>query len=661
MTASRATDDARGQRREGRRLSTPLLTLVGLVLLASPFVTHSDLLVGREVWAAVEAATTLLALATASVFLIAFRSTAQRLWLMLALAIMAGAATNFSAAVLAAIWPRGYRPAGMPAVLTLERAMYCLLLLWALRASAAQSPTRGARRTIVSVCAVFPAVSLVIIAIGTLWPQGLWWFSRWLSPATDVALLPALGAGAWLYTRRGVRDQDPMLGWVAISIGACGLGQLALLASDRPGDAAFLLAQLGSLLGYLLPLVAVGVVQVQKVHTLGLLERDLSAQIGARDSRLHAIDEHNIVIETDEQGRITWVNAAAVRLSGYQEHELVGRDHRLLDAQVHRKRFFVAMQRALNAGRLWAGDVCLCAKDGERYWLQTTIVPMRDAHGRPVGYLAVCTNVTSRIGLQAELEQKNAELEGFVYIASHDLKSPLVTVQGFVGMLRQAYEQGRTDRFGPFIQHIEDGVSNMQEVIKDLLEISRVGRVVWEREAIDVAVVARQVLTALGSQVEACGAMVTVAEPIPAVCADRVRVVQALQNYIANALKYGRPENGPVEIEVGGWFDGTRVIIYVRDNGPGIEAQYHEKVFELFQRLKTEVEGTGIGLAIVKRIAEVNGGAAWVESAPGQGATFYIALPPANNKQDSADKGAGASASDQSHTKSKSGRLVHAA
>jgi light-regulated signal transduction histidine kinase (bacteriophytochrome) len=230
---------------------------------------------------------------------------------------------------------------------------------------------------------------------------------------------------------------------------------------------------------------------------------------------------------------------------------------------------------------------------------------------------------------KAELERSNAELQQFAYVASHDLQEPLRTVQSYLGLLRRRY-QGQLDADADeFIGYAVDGAARMQALINDVLAFSRVGTRGEPFAPTDCAAVVRQTLAQLGAAIEERQARVNYAE-LPTVLADASQLGQVFQNLIANALKFCR--DAPPEIDVTARRIGDEWHISVRDNGIGLAPEYAERIFVIFQRLHTrdEYAGTGIGLAICKRIVERHGGRIWVESQPGHGATFFFTLPAAD-------------------------------
>ena len=226
-----------------------------------------------------------------------------------------------------------------------------------------------------------------------------------------------------------------------------------------------------------------------------------------------------------------------------------------------------------------------------------------------------------------ELEAQNAELERFTYTVSHDLKSPLITIRGFLGLLTQDLERGNEEGVQTAVQFINNAVETMESLLQDLLALSRVGRVINAPEATSFATIVDEALWRLSGQIDTTGARIDVAEELPVVLVDRVRMIEVMQNLLDNAIKFSQEQAQPL-IEVGTKQQEGETLFFVRDNGVGIPLPYQQKVFGLFERLDSSIEGTGIGLALVKRIIEVHNGRLWVESAgEGQGSTFYFTLP----------------------------------
>jgi DNA-binding LacI/PurR family transcriptional regulator/signal transduction histidine kinase len=234
---------------------------------------------------------------------------------------------------------------------------------------------------------------------------------------------------------------------------------------------------------------------------------------------------------------------------------------------------------------------------------------------------------SERENLIKELTNKNAELERFTYTVSHDLKSPLVTIKGFLGFLKQDIASGNLERFDIDLERIGSAAKKMEQLLKDLLELSRIGRVLNPIEPISFNALADEVLSIVHGQVETRGIKVSIQPNLPVVFGDRQRLTEVLQNLIDNAAKYMGDQPNP-RVEVGQRrMEGNRFIFYVRDNGIGIPPQHHERVFGLFNKLDVNSEGTGVGLALVKRIVEFHGGQIWIESeGDNMGTCVYFTL-----------------------------------
>ena len=226
-----------------------------------------------------------------------------------------------------------------------------------------------------------------------------------------------------------------------------------------------------------------------------------------------------------------------------------------------------------------------------------------------------------------ELEDKNSELERFTYTVSHDLKSPLITIKGFLGFLEQDSVSGNTARLKLDIRRIGDATDKMQLLLSELLELSRIGRLTSPYQFIKVEELVNEAAEALHGRLHKKDIKVEIHDDLPTIYGDRQRLLEVFQNLIDNAAKFLEDQPNPV-IEIGqNGFENEQPIIYIRDNGIGIDPIHHDRIFGLFNKLDASSEGTGIGLALVKRIIEVHRGRIWVESEPGHGATFFFTLP----------------------------------
>jgi signal transduction histidine kinase len=269
-------------------------------------------------------------------------------------------------------------------------------------------------------------------------------------------------------------------------------------------------------------------------------------------------------------------------------------------------------------------------------WTEVTSRFLLNDNGVPQGLIGVTREIgdrkraeQDRERLIAELKAKNDELERFTYTVSHDLKAPLITIRGFLGFLEKDALAADLERVRDDMYRIVEATDKMQRLLSELLELSRIGRLMNPPEDVAFETIVREAITLVQGRIEARSAQIEVAAELPIVHGDRVRLLEVVQNLVDNACKFMGDQPRP-QITIGrsGTDRDGKSIVFVRDNGIGIAPQYHEKVFGLFDKLDPRSEGTGIGLALVKRIVEVHGGRIWVESAGDKtGTTFYFTLP----------------------------------
>jgi PAS domain S-box-containing protein len=282
-------------------------------------------------------------------------------------------------------------------------------------------------------------------------------------------------------------------------------------------------------------------------------------------------------------------------------------------------------------------------KDGRMVWVNIAIAMERDAEGRALYAISVLDDVTERKNAEAalrraheELKRSNSELEQFAYVASHDLQEPLRMVSSYTQLLGRRYGEKFDSDARDFMGYIVDGAARMKQLIEDLLAYSRVGTKSTEFKPVELERSVRRALSNLKGAIDDSGAIVTY-DPLPAAASDEVQLAQVFQNLIGNALKF-RSQSAP-RIHVAVDEKAAQWEIAVRDNGIGIEPQYFERIFMLFQRLhdRGEYPGTGIGLAIVKKVVERHGGQVRVESKLGEGSAFIFTLP--KHQKESANGG----------------------
>ncbi len=284
------------------------------------------------------------------------------------------------------------------------------------------------------------------------------------------------------------------------------------------------------------------------------------------------------------------------------------------------------------------GDIChmdfrIITRNGKKRWLSHSCQPVYGLDGRWLGWRGSNHDITERKKaeegfkqLTIELERSNAELKQFAYAASHDLQEPLNVIGGYVRLLARRYKDKLDASAYDFIGYITERVANMQKLIKDLLEFSQVGTEIKKFEPISCASVVNRAIANLQTAIEESGALLTYGA-LPTVMTDPSQLYRLFQNLIGNAIKF-RSEETP-KIHISAERGRNEWVFSVRDNGIGIEKKDAERIFAVFQRVygKSKYPGTGIGLAICKKIVEQHGRRIWVESKPGNGSTFHFTIP----------------------------------
>ncbi|GAC1315423.1 MAG: hypothetical protein NVSMB2_06970 [Chloroflexota bacterium] len=352
------------------------------------------------------------------------------------------------------------------------------------------------------------------------------------------------------------------------------------------------------------------------------------------DDLLEAVPDAVLIV--DQAGLMRRVNAQTETLFGYARGELANQPVEMLlpsrvrtDHVRHRETYFAhARTRPMGSGLALYGR----RKDGSEFPVEVSLSPIKLVS--PLLVVSTIRDVTARRDVEqrlraaaAELSRSNTELEQFAYVASHDLQEPLRMVAAYTQLLARRYA-GRLDADADeFIHFAVDGAQRMQELIRDLLEYSRAGSRTLRLQAVDVGVVVDDLVHDLGAFVDGASLAVT-RDPLPVITADAAQIRLVLQNLIANGLKFHRPGE-TAAVHVSAHESGRRWWFHIRDNGIGIEPQYRERIFVIFQRLHTHSDypGTGIGLAICKRIVERHGGTIGVISEPGKGTTFSFSVP----------------------------------
>jgi len=341
------------------------------------------------------------------------------------------------------------------------------------------------------------------------------------------------------------------------------------------------------------------------------------------------------IISVDEFGRIVVFNAAAEKVFGCAAADALGRPlegfipPRFRAAHAEHMRGFGASE-TIHKPMTQRGEIWGLRADGTEFPIEASISQAQ--LGRKKLFTVVLRDITERRRADQSLAQKaeelarsNADLEQFAYVASHDLKEPLRAVSGCTQLLQRRCEGKLDDLAAEYMAHIVDGTTRMESLIDGLLAFSRVGTRGAKLEAVDCARVLDTALRNLAAAIEESGTVVS-SDRLPTVHGDAIQLVSLFQNLIGNALKFRQAT--PPLIHVGAQRQDKEWYFSIRDNGIGISPRYFDRIFGIFQRLHTrdEYPGTGIGLAVCKKIVERHGGRIWLESAPGEGTTFYFSL-----------------------------------
>lgn len=359
-------------------------------------------------------------------------------------------------------------------------------------------------------------------------------------------------------------------------------------------------------------------------------QKEAREALRAAETRMRAIIASipDMIFEISKDGTYLDFMASAEVAPTLPPDQFIGRNVREILPETIADQTLFALERAIATGQVHSFEYELPFRDEVRSFeariaavtSESAISMVRDISQRK-------WVETEREKLIEELELKNAELERFTYTVSHDLKSPVITIRGFLGFLEQDALSGNLPRLQADIRRISDATDKMQSLLNELLELSRVGRLVNPPSPAPFNEIVEEAVALVQGRIQANHVQLHVQDDMDVVFVDRPRMVEALQNLIDNAAKFTR-ENARIEIGQDGR-EGDMPVFFVRDNGIGIEPVHHERIFGLFNKLDPDSEGTGVGLALVKRIIEVHKGRIWVESEPGKGTAFFFTLPPA--------------------------------
>ena len=340
------------------------------------------------------------------------------------------------------------------------------------------------------------------------------------------------------------------------------------------------------------------------------------------------------VMITDKNGIIKYVNPAFVGITGYELDEAIGKSPSILKSGKHPKSFYKGIWDALLVGKSWEGEICNRNKNGTLYWEYECISPIKNSEGEINSYLSVRLDTTQRKvdeeklkNYSEELQRSNESLGHFASIASHDLQEPLRKIITFGDRLKDKATNLDAASYD-YISRMQQASFRMRELIEDILSYSKVGSSPNQLGQVDLGEIIEESLVNLEGRIEDTGGVVEIGE-VSVIEADPVQMMLMFQNLIGNSLKYHRTSINPLVSISSESIEGDRLRIIVKDNGIGMDMQFADKIFQPFQRLhgRSEYEGTGMGLAICKKIIDGHQGSISVKSKLGEGSTFVITLP----------------------------------
>jgi PAS domain S-box-containing protein len=365
---------------------------------------------------------------------------------------------------------------------------------------------------------------------------------------------------------------------------------------------------------------------------------ELNSNTGHFEKMLGEIEDYSIIFLNSE-GNITQWNKGAEKIKGYTAKEALGKNFTMFYTEEDKRAGLphqLLKEAEVNGKAIHEG--WRVRKDGALFWGSVLITALHDEKGDVMGYAKVTRDLSERKIAEDTLKRKNRELErinqelsSFAYIASHDLQEPLRKIQTFLSRINELEKDNLSERSRDYFKRIENAGERMQQLIEDLLSYSRARPDESKMENVDLNHVLKDVIKILSQSIEEKHAQIDVHD-LPVVNGIQFQLQQLFTNLLSNAIKFSKP-GIPPKIEVKLVEDekdsGNGYHIIVKDNGIGFEEEYKEKIFEIFQRLhgRSEYSGTGIGLAIVKKIVENHHGTIHAASTPGEGSTFHLLLP----------------------------------
>jgi len=503
----------------------------------------------------------------------------------------------------------------------------------------------GIKRTVAVETLSTPGLGKLQVSVGVAQQFTLANFAlrlaRRLGVLTGITLVAL--AGAWILGSVFIVRPARHLVGVARAVSA---GNLSVRSSVKADGAEF--GEIGAAFNQMADVLARRIAELNEAQ--GELQRardELESRVERRTAELQHVQEtlllrnraiaalNSAVIVTDPNqpdNPVVDVNPAFERITGYSQDETIGRNCRFLQGPKTDPAAIAEIHSAIDGQHDCQVVIRNYRKDGTPFWNEVKISPVRDSEGRLTHFVGVLTDVSRRIEVQetlertaSELARSNEELEQFAYVASHDLQEPLRMVASYTQLLARRYKDKLDQSGQDFIAFAVDGAQRMQGFIRDLLLYSRVGTHGRPFEQLDSGAILNRAMENLRYAIVEKNAQIVTGK-MPSVYADPVQLTQLFQNLIGNALKFSRTD--PLQIEIAALRKDHEWEFIVQDNGIGIEPRDCEQIFVIFQRLHSrhEYEGTGIGLAICKKIVERHGGRIWVESEMGKGTAFHFTV-----------------------------------
>ena len=573
------------------------------------------------------------------VLMVHFYSFGERLYLFMGLAFLINGIGDFFHGLVSYQYVREWTGLTdstldqfIPASFATGRILFGILLLLGpiSERTSSRSPDPG-RETIRAVVIFLTVLAVLLTVILTVSLPGLIHPDRAITRPMDLASAMILIAALAVYVKRYVEHRELLFWWVTFSLPVHIIGQLMMSFSADLYDGFFEISHQYKILGYVIPLLGFTLYQYVIISDREKIGNELLRSTGELDQIFNNAPDGMRVIARDYS--VIRANRTMVAMAGLGIEEFVGyRCHSIFSNTLCRTPD-CPLPRILGGEERVEMEIEEVRRDGRTFPCILTAIPYRDPHGRVIGIIEDVRDITERKlserklkRTMAELVRSNNDLEQFAYIASHDLQEPLRMVSSYVQLLDMRY-RGRLDKDADdFISFAVDGAGRMQVLINDLLQFARVTTQGKELKRVDLNEVMDRVLTDMQTSINETGASIT-SEDLPVVNADDTQMGQVFRNLIGNAIKF-RTDRPPV-IGITAEKQRKNWIISISDNGIGIDREYYDRIFVIFQRLHGigTYEGTGIGLALTKKIIERHGGRIWVESVKGEGSTFYITLP----------------------------------